>query len=501
MTATTPYRSSVRVGRDGFLQVLRAEWTKLRTVRGWVIGTVLASGLIVVFGLITVAGTSTSVAGPPEAGTVPVGPDGFGVIDRFTFVHQPLAGDGTVTARVVSLAGERLPAWAKAGIIVKDGVTPGSTYAAVMVTGGQGVRLQHDYLHDTPGRPGSVSASSPRWLRLHRAGSTLTAWESTDGTTWSEVGRATLDGLPARAEVGLFVASPAHEERHDQGLGGLSVSGQPTSAAAAFDNVTVEGGSGAPWTGTAVGDAGTGGFREAGGTFAVEGTGDIAPVPLSNAGPTFDSLVAGGTAVGIIAMIVVAATFITAEYRQGLILTTLAASPRRGRVLAAKAVVIGTVTFLTSVVALAVTTSWGAWLLEGRGVILHPVPTPVEVRVVVGTAALLAVSAVFTLAVGTVLRHGAGTVTLVITVILIPHLVALATGIVPESASNLLMTATPAVGFAIQQSVPQFALVDSHCTHGQGCYPVAPWVGFGLLCAYTAVALGLAAVMLRRRDA
>ena len=35
----------------------------------------------------------------------------------------------------------------------------------------------------------------------------------------------------------------------------------------------------------------------------------------------------------------------TAEYRRGLIRTTLAASPRRGRMLAAKALVIGAVAF------------------------------------------------------------------------------------------------------------------------------------------------------------
>ena len=44
MTATiTPYRSAVPAGRDGFAQLLRAEWTKFRTVRGWVIGTVAAA--------------------------------------------------------------------------------------------------------------------------------------------------------------------------------------------------------------------------------------------------------------------------------------------------------------------------------------------------------------------------------------------------------------------------------------------------------------------------
>ena len=52
--------------------------------------------------------------------------------------------------------------------------------------------------------------------------------------------------------------------------------------------------------------------------------------------------------------------FITAEYRRGLIRTTLAASPRRGRVLAAKAVVIGAVTFAAGLVAAAVAVILGA---------------------------------------------------------------------------------------------------------------------------------------------
>ncbi len=48
-----------------------------------------------------------------------------------------------------------------------------------------------------------------------------------------------------------------------------------------------------------------------------------------------------GTFAGLVALAVVAAMFITAEYRRGLIRVTLTASPRRGRVLAAKAVVVG----------------------------------------------------------------------------------------------------------------------------------------------------------------
>ena len=34
-----------------------------------------------------------------------------------------------------------------------------------------------------------------------------------------------------------------------------------------------------------------------------------------------------------------------------------------------------------------------------------------------------------------------------------------------------------------------------------GFYPLAPWAGFAVLCGWTALALGLATYLLRRRDA
>ena len=37
-----PHRPGQQTGRDGFAQLLRAEWTKFRTVRGWVIGMLVA---------------------------------------------------------------------------------------------------------------------------------------------------------------------------------------------------------------------------------------------------------------------------------------------------------------------------------------------------------------------------------------------------------------------------------------------------------------------------
>lgn len=59
--------------------------------------------------------------------------------------------------------------------------------------------------------------------------------------------------------------------------------------------------------------------------------------------------------------------FITSEYRRKLIRTTQAASPRRGRVLAAKAVVIGAVSFVAGAIGAAVALALGTKITDSRG--------------------------------------------------------------------------------------------------------------------------------------
>ena len=139
----------------------------------------------------------------------------------FYFAHQPVTGNGTITVQVTSLTGQvpsagssqpapdgagGLQPWSKAGIIIKENTSQGSAYAAMMVTGSNGVRMQWDYVNDTPGLAGSVSASSPRWLRLVRDGGTITGYDSADGTHWTLVGTATLPGLTSTVQAGLFAA-------------------------------------------------------------------------------------------------------------------------------------------------------------------------------------------------------------------------------------------------------------------------------------------------------
>jgi ABC-type transport system involved in multi-copper enzyme maturation permease subunit len=381
----------------------------------------------------------------------------------------------------------------------------------MMVTGSHGVRMQYDYTHDRPGLAGDVSAASPRWLRLTRSGDTITGYDSADGTHWTKVDAVTLAGLPATAQIGLFAASPVHTKVVSQSVTSQTGTGGPTQITAAIDKLDLQGAKpGGVWAGGQTGgDGGSvypvrgGAFRQSGGTLTVTGSGDIAPaVP---GGPTSgvslsDTLV--GVFAGLIAMVVVGTVFITSEYRRGLIRTTLTASPRRGRVLAAKAVVIAAVTFVAGLVAVTGALVIGERQMRAGGVSIDPVSTLTLVRIVAGTAALLAVAAVLALAIGTVLRRSAIAVVAVIVAIVLPYFLAVGgVSFLPAGVANWLLRLTPAAAFAIQQPYPRYAQVAFSYTPSNGYYPLAPWAGFAVLCAWAAVALGLAAFLLRRRDA
>ena len=209
----------------------------------------------------------------------------------------------------------------------------------------------------TPRACRAPSAANPRWLRLTRAGDMITGYDSADGTHWAQVGTVTLAGLPSTVQAGLFAASPDDSAEVQNFGGGIQGGEGPTQATAVFDHVSGDprpvGGRGTlvrRASGRRRRPSGIGRYHQAGGRFTVTGSGDIAPVPAGNGGPAATAATIGGyllgTFAGLIALAVVAAMFMTAEYRRNLIRATLAASPRRGRVLAAKAIVIGAVAFV-----------------------------------------------------------------------------------------------------------------------------------------------------------
>jgi ABC-2 family transporter protein len=530
MTTIAPYRSAQQPGRDGFAQLLRAEFTKLRTVRGWIV-VLCAAAVITAIAPIDLAVAAKNNNSPP---TVATGPGDIGVLDQYYLVHRALTGDGSITVRVTSLAGTAPPVpagyaaaprtepWAKAGLILTPSLRPGSAYAAVLATGGHGVRMQYDYTHDTAGP--AASASSPGWLRLTRSGDTITGYASADGTHWTRVQTVHLAGLPATVQAGMFVTSPDFAEA-SQTLGGSNNGFDvATLATATFDGVRLSGHwAGSAWADSSIGQnegaptatispghnggnisvkpgVSRGGARQSGGAFTVTGSGDIAPfVPVTDALQTTFY----GVVLGLIALIALGAVFVTAEYRRKMIRTTLTASPRRGRVLAAKAIVIGGASFAAGLIGAAIAFPIAARELHRNGWAppvyrVFTLFSGTGVRVVLGTAAMLGVVAVLAMAGGAITRRSAGAITAVIAAVVFPMILAI---VVPLGPANWLLRLTPAAAFSLQQTTPHFAQVNGTCLPYNGCFPLSPWAGFGVLCAWALVALGLATLLLRRRDA
>ena len=512
MTAETvaSHRSQVTPARERFWHLLYAEWTKFRTVRGWVIAMGITIAAIAAFTFVGTnvgggcTGDSSHASGGPGAATCsvqPTGPGGVPVQDQFYFAHQPVTGNGTITVQMTSLTGQvslgpgqtesgGLQPWSKAGIMIKENTSEGSAYAAMMVTGSDGVRMQWDYVNDTPGLTGDVSSSAPRWLRLVRTGGTVAGYDSADGTHWTLLGTVTLPGLTSTLQAGLFAAGSG-DNFGTQATGTFRQIGLSWPASG--------------WTGTNVGGVVTapGALSQGSGALTVSGYGDISPAVGNRGGSRSLRQALAGTFFGLIPLVVVAAMFITAEYRRGLIGVSLTAAPRRGRLLAAKAIVIGAVGFVTGLVAALLALAIGEPLMLRDGPLSWPVSLSTETRLVLGTAVLLAVAAVLALAIGTIVRRSAAAVAIAIVVIIVPYLLAFGplSGRGDGSGGGWELRYTPVAALSVQQAIPKFyQLIVVYSPHN-GYYPLAPWTGVGVECAWAAAELALAYYLLRRRDA
>ncbi len=197
---------------------------------------------------------------------------------------------------------------------------------------------------------------------------------------------------------------------------------------------------------------------------------------------------------GQIGAAVLAVLAITSEYSTGMIRTTFAASPRRRAVLAAKATVVGAAVLVVGLATSAVCFLFGQEILQGNGFTYengYPGQSLADAetfRAVAGSAVYLAMLAVFSLGVGTILRHTAGAITIVLAVVLAP---VIAIGFLPEHVAEWFEKySLMGAGLSIQQTVERPDNI-----------PLGPWGGLAVVTAYAAVALLFAVVSIARRDA
>jgi regulation of enolase protein 1 (concanavalin A-like superfamily) len=149
------------------------------------------------------------------------GADIWGTADEFRFLYTVLRGDGSMVARVASVAGSE--AWTKAGVMIRDSLTAGSKQASIFVSSGKGLAFQRRRAtNGTSVHTSGPAAAAPYWIRLQRSGTTFTASVSADGAAWTVVG---TDAISMAADVYVGLAVTSH---HDGAL-----------ATAQFDRVSV----------------------------------------------------------------------------------------------------------------------------------------------------------------------------------------------------------------------------------------------------------------------
>lgn len=163
--------------------------------------------------------------------------------DRCHFVYTTLTGNGTLTAKLSSNSS----ASAKYGVMMRTSLTANAANIYALSTGTNLAVTRRLFTgNSTQNNNGTTSAPSPRYLRVTRAGDVFSAWRSTDGSNWTQMGTDyTLTGVPSTIYMGMAVcaknASTTASGNFTE-VTGMSFTGGPPAnppPSAADDTVTI----------------------------------------------------------------------------------------------------------------------------------------------------------------------------------------------------------------------------------------------------------------------
>jgi regulation of enolase protein 1 (concanavalin A-like superfamily) len=149
------------------------------------------------------------------------GTDIGGTADVFHYMYQTVSGDVTIVARVASV--ENTNATARAGVMIRENLSPGSKQAAMLMSPASGISFQR---RTAVGAVALVTAGPvvppPYWVRLVRSGSTFSGYTSPDGVIWTLVGSSSVS-MSSSVLVGLPVTSRKNGTINTSTFDGVSV--------------------------------------------------------------------------------------------------------------------------------------------------------------------------------------------------------------------------------------------------------------------------------------
>jgi ABC-2 type transport system permease protein len=214
---------------------------------------------------------------------------------------------------------------------------------------------------------------------------------------------------------------------------------------------------------------------------------------VAGAGQDPTKLALIGLDLGQAVVAVVAVLAVTEEYNAGMMRVTLAAMPRRGVMLGAKAVNIAGLTLITAVPAVAGCLIAGRLLLPGAGLdpahgyALVSIAHGATLRAAFGSVLYLGLIALLGLGAGTIIRDTAVSTGIVLGLLYLPPLLAqLVSG--PWRRH-------------IQQIAPMTAGLAIQATRNIRSLPISPWAGLGVVAAWSVGVLLVGLAVLKARDA
>jgi ABC-type transport system involved in multi-copper enzyme maturation permease subunit len=192
-----------------------------------------------------------------------------------------------------------------------------------------------------------------------------------------------------------------------------------------------------------------------------------------------------GVDISQLAIAVLGVLLITGEYSTGMIRATFTAVPKRLPVLWAKLAVYALVSFLLMLPCLLIAFFASQAILARYPSLQISFSHPGVAHTVIGDAIYLMLVGIFALALGAIIRNTAGGIaTFAAIFFVIPPLL----NVLPASWNNAISSYLP-------DSAARSIFQLTHDTHS-----LEPSPGLALFCCYTALAISIAAVLLRRRD-
>jgi len=154
-------------------------------------------GAVGIAGSASFANGTFTVAGAGQ-GTMITSADGF------HFVYQPLAGDGTIVARVVSVQGSSA---AQAGIMVRETLDAGANHVYLFDYSTSILLTERTSTGASSSYQSVRSGSPPNWMKLVRSGNVFSMYGSADGVNWVALGTSQTVSMGQNVYIGLAVSN------------------------------------------------------------------------------------------------------------------------------------------------------------------------------------------------------------------------------------------------------------------------------------------------------